>query len=535
MNLLSFLLRSSWRMVTIAIITGFLSGGSSAALIALVSHAVGQQSAAMPLVLGFAGLAVIAAISHFISQVVLIRLSQRAVYTLRLRLSQQILATELSQLEQLGMPRLLATLTEDIQAITIAVQNVPFLCIDLAIILGCFSYLVWLYWSALALLVMLVIIGLGSCQWLIQRGRKLMVSVREEQDQLFQHFRTLTEGIKELKLHQQRQQDFLANDLQHTAANFERDSISSLTLFAITSSWGQFVLFLAIGLVLFALPHLLQITPQTLTGYVLTFIYLMLPMDNLINNLPNLSRASVALRKIETLNLALSQPLSSAETRFEATPNWQLQLKGVTHTYRTDDRQFSLGPIDLSFEPGEIVFIIGGNGSGKSTFAKLITGLYIPEGGAILWNGEPITEQNRVAYRQQFSAVFFDFYLFERLLNPSDDSRAEFYLKQLQLDHKVQIKDNRLSTTALSQGQRKRLALLSAYLDDRPIYLFDEWASDQDPAFKEVFYRQIMVDLRNQGKAVLVISHDDRYFDLADRLIKLEYGKVEYDKRLRRI
>jgi putative ATP-binding cassette transporter len=537
MNLLFFLLRSSWRMVTIAIITGFLSGGSSAALIALISRAVSQRTGTV-LLLGFAGLALVAAVNHFLSQAVLIRLSQRAVYELRLRLSQQILATELSQLEQLGMPRLLATLTEDIQAITTAVQVVPFLCIDLAIIVGCFSYLIWLYWSALALLMVVVVIGLGSCQWLIQRGRKLMVSVRAEQDQLFRHFRTLTEGIKELKLHQQRQQDFLENDLQNTAANFERDSIKSLTLFAVTSSWGQFVLFFAIGLVLFALPHLIQITPQTLAGYILTFTYLMLPMDNLVNSLPDLSRASVALQTIENLGLALSQQAEQPSdsqllnrTANQAEPDWQLDFKGVTHTYHSEDHQFSLGPIDLSFRPGEVVFIVGGNGSGKSTLAKLITGLYTPESGIILWNGEPVTEQTRVAYRQQFSAVFADFYLFERLLGPAS-SQAQHYLQQLQLDHKVQITNNRLSTTALSQGQRKRLALLSAYLDDRPIYLFDEWASDQDPAFKDVFYHQIVIELRNRGKAVLVISHDDRYFHLADRLIKLDYGKVEYDKRL---
>lgn len=536
MNLLYFLLRSSWQMVAIAIVTGFLSGGSSAALIALISRAVSQNglTAVLSVLLGFGGLALLASITSFLSQVVLIRLSQRAVYQLRLRLSQQILATELHHLEQLGSARLLATLTEDVQAITMAVQVIPFLCINVAIVLGCFTYLVWLYWSALALLTGVVVVGLVSCLWLLTLARNMMVSVRAEQDQLYQHFRTLTEGIKELKLNHKRQIDFLENDLENAAENFKRDNIKSLTIFAITSSWGQFVLFFAIGMVLFALPQLLQLTPQTLAGYILTFTYLMLPMDKLINNLPVLGRASVSLQAIESLGLTLGDHIEAAAVIPSIATDWQrLELKEISHTYYSQDSQFCLSSINLTFRPGELVFIVGGNGSGKSTLAKLITGLYIPESGKILLDGQSIEDHNRVWYRQHFSVVFADFYLFDRLLGfdlSGSATRAKHYLQQLELDKKVTLIDGRLSTTALSQGQRKRLALLTAYLEDRPIYLFDEWASDQDPSFKAIFYRQLLPELRDRGKAVIVISHDDHYFDLADRIIKLDYGKVEYDR-----
>jgi putative pyoverdin transport system ATP-binding/permease protein len=150
-------------------------------------------------------------------------------------------------------------------------------------------------------------------------------------------------------------------------------------------------------------------------------------------------------------------------------------------------------------------------------------------------NGTTITPENRERYRQNFSAVFSDFYLFDRLLglDRSDfDPQTQDYVVRLQLDHKVQVQDGVLSTTALSQGQRKRLALLTAYLEDRPIYVFDEWASDQDPVFKEIFYSQLLPELKHRGKTVLVISHDDRYFDCADRIVKLDYGKVEYVKHL---
>ena len=205
-----------------------------------------------------------------------------------------------------------------------------------------------------------------------------------------------------------------------------------------------------------------------------------------------------------------------------------------TTLFRSDkESRFSLGPVDLSFKPGEIVFIVGGNGSGKSTLAKLITGLYIPEAGEIVLDDKKITDDNREWYRQHFSVIFSDYYLFEKLLGmgkPALDEQAQEYLRQLKINHKVTIENGKLSTTDLSQGQRKRLALLTAYLENRPIYLFDEWASDQDPMFRDIFYKEILVNLKKRNKTVLVISHDDHYFHLADRIIKLDYGKIEYDK-----
>jgi putative ATP-binding cassette transporter len=185
--------------------------------------------------------------------------------------------------------------------------------------------------------------------------------------------------------------------------------------------------------------------------------------------------------------------------------------------------------------PGELVFITGGNGSGKTTLAKLLIGLYVPQQGEIRLDGKPITNEHRDNYRQLFSVVFSDFYLFENLLGLSDfniDTRAQDYLTKLQLDRCVQIKDRTLSTLELSQGQRKRLALLTAYLEDRPIYVFDEWAADQDPQFKEIFYFELLGRLKEAGKTVIVISHDDRYYHVADRVIKLNYGLIEFDNSI---
>jgi putative ATP-binding cassette transporter len=246
---------------------------------------------------------------------------------------------------------------------------------------------------------------------------------------------------------------------------------------------------------------------------------------------PFMAYASVSVEHLNRLGLQL-QTMEREPLALTPIDGWeQIELAGVTHEYRREGqtRGFVLGPIDLVLRPGEIVFIVGGNGSGKTTLAKLLTGLYVPQDGEIRLDGRPVTAENREGYRQLFSAVFDNALVFESLwgLEAADlDERAGRYLRQLGLDHLVNVNGGTFSTTALSRGQRKRLALLTAYLEDRPIYVFDEWAADQDPAFRKVFYLELLPELKRRGKTVVAITHDDRYFECADSLVRLEVGKL---------
>lgn len=540
MNLIWLLIRASWFTVAIAGFTGLVSGAASARLIAVINGVVSSNSTeASSLVWGFAGLTLIVIVTSVISQVFLIRLAQGAVYDLRMRLSSWILSSPLRHLEELGASRLLATLTDDVESVSNTVFVIPFLCINIAIIVSGFVYLGWLSWVALLVTAGFMAMAIFITQLLLEKGERFLKLAREEQDQLFKHFRTITEGTKELKLHSARRQAFLREELQPTAASSRDYNVVSLTIFALTFGSGQLFFFIIMGLLVFGLPLVVKINTPILSGYVLTLTYLMRPVGSIVEMLPNLSRASVALQKIESLGLSLaSRSEASSNASTEPTTSWSLlELINITHNYRgeREDSSFILGPIDLTFYAGELIFLVGGNGSGKSTLAKLIAGLYVPETGEIHLDGKPISDENREWYRQYFSAIFSEFYLFERLLGIDSnnlDPQVQHYLIQLQLNHKVQVKDGVLSTTALSQGQRKRLALLTAYLENRPIYLFDEWASDQDPYFRDVYYKQLLPELKRRGKTVFVISHDDRYFQVADRIIKLDYGQVEYDKRL---
>ncbi|HUR59756.1 MAG TPA: cyclic peptide export ABC transporter, partial [Opitutaceae bacterium] len=316
---------------------------------------------------------------------------------------------------------------------------------------------------------------------------------------------------------------------------YKKHAIAAEYRFILAHNWSHLLFFTLIGSILFILPKVEHVSPAALTGYIVATLYLMGPLSGVLGSLSLFGRASAALRKIEQLGFTLAEKAGDdcpIARKTEIPAFKRLELFDITRSYHREkeDDRFTLGPIRLTFRPGEIVYLVGGNGSGKSTLAKVITGLYPPEKGQIKVDGRVITERDRDDYRQLFSVVFADFYLFENLLGASGgdlDRQARAYLELLHLQHKVKVKDGVLSTTDLSQGQRKRIALLNAYLEDRPFYLFDEWASDQDPVFKEVFYTQLLPELKKRNKTVLVITHDDHYFHLADRIIKLDYGKVD--------
>ena len=290
------------------------------------------------------------------------------------------------------------------------------------------------------------------------------------------------------------------------------------------------MIFLAfIGCVLFLLTCVYPVQGHVLSGYVVIFLYMSTAIESLLSSVPSLGSAKVALKRVVKVNRDL--PRENVLPAEWAHAFDSIALKSVTHRYfrEKESEVFTLGPVSLAFKPGELVYLIGGSGSCKTTLAKMLVGLYAPEGGEILLNGQAVGEAERDIYRQHFSVDFNDFFLFDQLhgLHPEGlDAHAQELLELLHLEHKVTIRDGKLSTINLSQGQRKRLALMVAYLEDRPFYVFDEWAAVQDLTFKDVFDRRLLPDLKANGKTVLVITHDDRYFGLADRYIKLDYGQV---------
>jgi putative pyoverdin transport system ATP-binding/permease protein len=543
-------LRHSREKVMISILTGLLSGIGYISMLAVINSAL-RPGGKGNLPLAFIALCVLVPASRLISQALLNAISTDAVFEMRLLLCRKLLATPLRTLEELGSNRLLACLTEDVNSISSALVLVPVVFMHIAIISTSLGYMGWLSWRLL--LIVLAFMGFGVLTYGIplRLAGRYIHAMREETDTLFAHFRGLIHGSKELKLHRRRRESFVTSAVAPTADAIRKSGFLGQTIYTATSVWGNILFFIAIGLLVFLWAGRWHLESQVLSGYTLALLYIVTPLEILFQSLPVLGRAAVAIAKLEQLGVELGA--APVEPAAPATPeeapgdiearakSWRhLELAGVRYTYHPpagdpDAEPFTIGPFHLEFRSGETIFIIGGNGSGKSTLAKVLTGLYTPDAGDIRLDGESITDRNRDDYRQMFSAVFSDPFLLQTLLGLDDDAIArygELYLDRLHLTSKVKIRNGELSTVDLSQGQRKRLALLIAYLEDRSIYFFDEWAADQDPQYKATFYREILPELKARGKTVFVISHDDQYYEFGDRLLKLDYGQVQSDRRV---
>jgi putative ATP-binding cassette transporter len=340
----------------------------------------------------------------------------------------------------------------------------------------------------------------------------------------------LTQGTKELKLNAARRTDFIHGPVRETTDDLIKQGVAVQTHYAASGAVNATLVLLVLSVVLFALPHGSTLRVEVASGYVLVGLYLISPLAALSRMWPLFRSAELALRSLDRLGMGLSGTRDEVPATAGVRPAAaSIELASVT--FRHDgERKFTLGPISLRVVPGQVLFIVGGNGSGKTTLGRLLTGLYTPDAGELLWDGQTVDAHNIDLYRQLWSAVFSDAYMFDGLHGidlEQIESQAPALIERLGLHGVVQLKHEAFSSLELSQGQRKRACLLIALLENREYCLFDEWAADQDPEWKRIFYRELLPELRARGKAVVVITHDDRYFDAADRVVVLHDGQVD--------
>ena len=528
---------AKWRFY-IVILAGATTGGAGAGIIAVTHQKLKRNDFESLELLGtFAVLWVIFGVCAYLTDHLLIKFSQNIVYNLRLTLCEQVLTASLRSIEKVGNNRILATLTEDINTVAETVESFPSAVINTAIMAGCYVYLATLSPSLFLLLLLCLLAGMLAYKIPLHFASQAMTNVRETANLLYKDFYALTHGTKELLLHRPRREAFLRGRIADRSEKMMHESIRGKSIWRFFLRWGDLFSLMALGGVLFVFPRYINVVRETLTGFVIAGLFSMGPLSAVLSFLPRINRSTISLKQIESLGFSLARepsPALTVDDQLQALDGDGaiLELDDIRFTYHgfeTGDR-FEVGPISHTFHSSQITYMIGGNGSGKSTLAKIICGLYIPESGRIICRGEEVTDDNREAFRQNFSAIFSDFFLFEELPGECRDTlneKATEFLCTMQLEDKVEIRDGKFSTLSLSQGQRKRLALLSSFLEDRPFYVFDEWAADQDPLFKEFFYRTLLPELKLKKKAVLVITHDDRYFSLADQVIRLGFGKME--------
>ncbi|GAF56746.1 LOW QUALITY PROTEIN: putative ATP-binding component of a transport system [Psychrobacter sp. JCM 18901] len=490
--------------------------------------------------------------TFFLSQYALTRLGHRFVYELRTKLVKQIIDTTVPQIDHLGSARLLASLSSDIQSITVAFVRMPELVQGIILSVGVGLYLAWLSLPLLFIVMFWIVMTIWISTILVKHVYTHLTELREINDALYQDYQSIIEGRKELALNQHRAEKLYTDDF-FGSCQIVRETVTKSDTFHLSAvNWSNIMMFASIGIV-FAVANYLDIPMGVATTFSLTILFMQSPLLHAVGAYPTLQTAQVALEKIQSLELAEHQPSFATDT---VAQDWQsITLNNINYRYvgsshnsnapdtavndnaqNSDNSDSNQNPtnnilksVNLTLQRGDVVFLIGANGSGKSTLAKIITGIFTPTTGTVQVDGQSVNSENNADFRQLFSAIFSDQHLFKQLIgiqgNEPDADLVSDWLHKLNLQEKVSVSDHKLSTDKLSQGQRKRLAMLIAVAEQKDILLLDEWAADQDPAFRRVFY-QTLIELKAMGKTLFIISHDDGYFEHADRLLLMKEGRL---------
>ena len=461
-------------------------------------------------------------------------MGQRIIAALRKDLGEKVLSAPITQIERYRSHRLIPVLTHDVDTISDFSFAFTPLAIATTVTLGCLGYLAYL--SVPMFLMMVVAIIIGTSVQLVAGGKgiKGFDEARDHEDELQRYYNAIASGAKELRIHRPRRFRMNTQRIQKTADRISDIQVRSVNIYILAKSFGSMLFFVVIGLALAMQAYYPNPDPAVITGFVLVLLYMKGPLEHVVGYLPIVGKAKIAFARISELSERFSSPephLLMDDSEAPQAVVHSLELREVRYSPPPVEgsEPFHLGPINLNIKQGDIVFIVGENGCGKTTLIKLLLGLYQPQSGEIRLNGEAVTDRARDDYRQLFTTVFADYYLFDDLVQGNAGKSLDVatqYLNRLEIAHKVSVKDGAFTTTDLSTGQRKRLALVNAWLEERPVLVFDEWAADQDPAFRRIFYTELLPDLKRLGKTIIVISHDDRYFDIADQLVRMKAGRV---------
>ncbi|MBN1040261.1 cyclic peptide export ABC transporter [Clostridium botulinum] len=466
----------------------------------------------------------------------LVDITNNIVYSKRVEIIKHILKSPYNKFEKIENGRIQSTLNNDTETISRFVNILISGVTSLVTIICCFIYLGFVNKYALVLAVLIVLL-IASIYFMAGRyANRIGEEARDLQNIFFRFIDDIIGGFKELSINKNKKHEF-QEDMENTCDKYRIKRGKSSLAFANMFVIGELLFTLAIGVIALIFPLILKNLESTSTAsYVFILLYMTGPVHGILDTIPNAIEVRISLKRINSLINELSV-LNNSDLDSEnggVKDNFKLQLHEVEYEYEKEEgKGFKVGPISHEFRSGEITFITGGNGSGKSTLAKLLAGLYEPTKGYITLDSKKIKQKS---LSENYTTIFSDFYLFNKLYGiewQRKEEEIQKYLEVLQLDKKIKIEDGKFSTTKLSTGQKKRLALLVSYLENKPVYLFDEWAADQDPEFRLFFYNTLLPELKDRGKCVIAITHDDQYFNLADNFIKMSMRDVKIQSKTR--
>lgn len=538
MELLRFLRRETpvtWRSI---IVLALLAGLANAVIITVVNVGasdVAETGEAGPrLLLLFAtamGIFVIAKQTALGRGTVLM---EGMLAGLRTRIVDKIRKVELPYIERLGHGDLFTKLSQDMSLISQSAFMLLNAAQDILIVVFCLVYLFYL--SAPACLITVVSVTIGTALYFRHR-RQLMGdldALAKSEARLVDSLGHILDGFKEIRLNTKKS-DAIFQGFKGTADESRSVRVRLHKRYVVDLMFSSVFFYLLLAAVVFLMPRFVPTYGNVVIQIVAVLLFVVGPLQTVAGAAPMLSQTNAALRNLyeleANLDASVKEPATSEPGALQRLRGFKsISHQSVTYEYQDESGQqlFGLGPLNLDIRRGEVLFICGGNGSGKSTLLKLLTGLYGRSSGMARVDGEALGPGQMRHYRELFSAIFTDFHLFDGLygLEGIDPERVKRLLEKMQLDHKTEFVQGRFTHANLSTGQRKRLAMIVALLEDREILIFDEWAADQDQEFRRYFYEELLAELKAKGKTVVAVTHDDRYFSAADRILKLEFGHV---------
>lgn len=457
----------------------------------------------------------------------LIRLSSELLFRIQRQTLDSVLRSPIRSLEKIGHQRVVTLLTDDLLSIQDGFMLAPYVCTHAMILLGGGVYLAYIYWPLLLAISFLAVVAVGVQRLLLSSNYESAMRSYRLGDRLTELFVGATRGAKELKFSGYFRSRLRA-EVGETQTELRKAIESSSHRSSLAEATTQFGLYGVLGAVAFSAPRFLPVSTEVMAQYIVAVLFLVGPLRALLGIQGQWIKAGAAVDRVAELRAKLRETEESlASSSLDA--GWKkLECKDLCYEYESAEKLdgFRVGPVNLTILRGQIVFLVGGNGSGKTTLLKLLMGLYLPSSGQVLLDEKPLLPSDD--QRKLFGGVLSDYHLFG-WVNEGDSGLASSLLARVALEKKVKVKDGTFSTTDLSKGQRARLALIAALTEQRPIYVFDEWAADQDPEFREFFYLEMLPRLREQGVTVIAATHDDRYFREADQLIRLDRG-VQFAK-----
>jgi putative ATP-binding cassette transporter len=522
-----------------------VGGISNASILAAINAGVQDAGAGQKPGLWAASLFLIALFLFFKSQqfvtITATAEIEAIIHKLRVRLMDMIRHSELLELERIGRSRIVAAVTSDTAVLTQASNMLCFTVQGAVLVFFVGLYVAYLSLTAFAL-TFVIVTGAG---FIFHHKNKRLAAQKGEsaawERRLFDRLVDFLDGFKEVRLNAARSEDLFddALEVSKTAANIKIRTQAETFKMIVTSQISMYIL---LGAVVFVAPNLSDtLGASSIAKTTTALLFIVGACFGLVQSIPILLNANAAADRIERLEAALHATVIRTEGVAVAAPKRfeRIEMHNITFRYvdKFSDTVFKIGPIDFSMRAGELIFITGGNGSGKSTFLRVLSGLYPPDSGEVLLDGRPIINATRNEYRGLMSAIFFDYHLFQRLYGLPDATPGdiESLLAQFRLSDKTSLTNGEFRTLDLSGGQRRRLALIVSMLEKRPIMILDEWTAEQDPEFRRKFYDELLPDMMRAGATIVVITHDDRYLDelhLPARRIRMDEGRIVEERTM---